>query len=123
KGRHNVTFGGSLVQADVWLENQTLIPTANFGVLATESAAGMFVGANFPGASGTDLTTAQALYGMLTGRITSLAGDARINPAGDAYVPLGPSKAQGRMREFDFYAADQWRVSANLTLSAGLRYG
>jgi hypothetical protein len=122
KGRHNVTFGASLVQADVWLANQTLIPTANFGVLATESAAGMFVGANFPGASTTDLTTAQALYGMLTGRITSLAGDARINPGGDAYVPLGPSKAQGRMREFDFYAADQWRVTANLTVSAGLRY-
>ena len=27
KGKHNVTFGGSMVQADVWLQNQTLVPT------------------------------------------------------------------------------------------------
>src|SRR5262249_19229526 len=56
------------------------------------------------------------------GRITSLTGNARINEAGDTFVPLGESKAQGRMREFDFYAADQWRLNTNLTVSAGLRY-
>jgi hypothetical protein len=122
RGKHTVTFGGSMVQADVWLQNQTLIPTANFGVLATEPAAGMFVASNFPGASATDLATAQNLYAMLTGRITSLTGDARINTAGDQYVPLGLSRAEGRMREFDFYAADQWRATPNLTLSGGLRY-
>jgi len=122
RGKHSVMFGGSMVQADVWLQNQTLIPTANFGVLATEPAAAMFVGANFPGASATDITTAQNLYAMLTGRVTSLVGDARINTAGDQYVPLGLSRAQGRMREFDFYVADQWRMTTNLTVSAGVRY-
>jgi len=59
---------------------------------------------------------------MLTGRITSLAGDARINPAGDQYVPLGLSRAAGRMREFNLYVADSWRMSPTVTLSAGLRY-
>jgi hypothetical protein len=122
RGRHNVTFGGSMVQADVWLKQQTLIPTATFNVLATESAASMFTAANFPGASATDLTNAQSLYALLTGRISSLTGTARINPAGDSYVPLGQSTAQGRMREVDFYAADQWRAGANFTVSAGLRY-
>jgi Carboxypeptidase regulatory-like domain/TonB-dependent Receptor Plug Domain len=122
RGRHSVTFGGSLVQADVWIKQQTIIPTATFGVLATESASQMFTGANFPGASQADITQAQNLYAMLTGRINSVTGTARINPAGDTYVPLGESTAQGRMREFDFYAADQWRASTNLTVSAGLRY-
>src|SRR5204862_6025682 len=75
RGKHGVTFGGSMVQADVWLRNQTLIPTANCGVLTTESAASMFTAASFPGASAADLTTAQNLYAMLTGRITSLAGE------------------------------------------------
>src|SRR5262249_48065642 len=111
-----------MVQADVWLRNQTLIPTATFGVLATESATSMFTAANFPGASQADITQAQNLYAMLTGRITSLTGNARINEAGDTFVPLGESKAQGRMRELDFYAADQWRLNTNLTVSAGLRY-
>src|SRR5438067_654877 len=109
-----------MVQADVWLKSQTLIPTANFGIVATEPAAAMFAAANFPGASQTDITQAQNLYAMLTGRITSLAGDARITPAGDAYVPLGESTAQGRMREVDLYAADTWRATTSLTISAGV---
>ena len=122
KGKHSVTFGGSFVQADVWLQNQTLVPTVTFGVLASEAAAGMFTAANFPGASTADLTQAQNLYAMLTGRVTQVAGDARITPSGDSYVPLGLSRAEGRMREFDFFAADSWRVKPSVTISAGLRY-
>jgi hypothetical protein len=122
KGKHNVTFGGSMVQADVWLQNQTLVPTVTFGLIGSESANSMFSAANFPGASTTDLQNATSLYAMLTGRIASIQGDARINPAGDAYVPLGLSKAEGRMREFDFFAADSWRVTPSVTVSAGLRY-
>src|SRR5204863_3646471 len=57
-----------------------------------------------------------------TGRVNSLTGDARITPAGDQYVPLGASRAEGRLREFDFFAADSWRTTSNLTISAGLRY-
>jgi carboxypeptidase family protein/TonB-dependent receptor-like protein len=122
RGTHSVTFGASMVQADVWLKLHTMVPTANFGLVGTDPANAMFTAANFPGASATDLTNAQNLYAMLTGRLTSLTGDARINPAGDAYVPLGESTAQGRMREFDFYAADSWRTTTNLTVSAGVRY-
>jgi len=122
KGRHNVTFGVTFVQTDVWLQNQTLVPTANFGVLATEPVDAIFNATTLPGASAADITQAKNLYAMLTGRITSLTGDARINPAGDAYVPLGKSRAQGRMREFNGYLADSWRVRPTLTLSAGVRY-
>ncbi len=122
KGKHTMLFGGSMVQADVWLQNQTMVPTANFGLQATEAADGIFNATSLPGASATDITVAKNLYAMLTGRVTSLAGDARITPAGDAYVPLGLSRAAGRMREFDFYAADKWNVSSSITVSAGVRY-
>src|SRR5262249_25363975 len=122
RGQHSVTFGGSMVQGDVWIKQQTIVPTATFGILATESATSMFSGANFPGASQTDLTQAQNLSALLPGRLTSLSGTARINPEGTEYVPLGESTAQGRTRELDFYAADQWRPTTNLTVSAGLRY-
>ena len=96
--------------------------SVTFGVLANEPAASMFTAANFPGASATDLTNAQNLYAMLTGRVSSVTGTARIRPEGDQYVPLGESKAQGRLREFDFYAQDSWRARSNLTLSGGVRY-
>ena len=121
-GKHSVTFGGTMIQADVWLENQTLVPTVGFGLVSTEPATAMFNAANFPGASAADIAQAQNLYAILTGRITSLTGDARINEAGDKYVPLGKSRAAGRMREFDLYAADSWRATPTLTISAGLRY-
>src|SRR6267143_7093230 len=50
RSKHSVTFGGSMVQADVWLKSQTLVPTVNFGLIATEAATAMFTAANFPGA-------------------------------------------------------------------------
>ena len=40
KGKHSVTFGGSFVQADVWLQNQTLVPTVTFGVVGQRSGHG-----------------------------------------------------------------------------------
>jgi hypothetical protein len=124
RGKHSVVVGGSMVQATVWLRNQTLVPSVNFGLFSSsiDPAANMFSAANFPGASQADLTNARNLYAMLTGRLISITGDARITPAGDQYVPLGQSYANGRMREFDFYGQDQWRATSNLTISAGLRY-
>ena len=120
--KHSVTFGGTMLLATVWLQSQTLVPTANFGLISTEPATAMFSATNFPGASTNDLTQAQSLYAMLTGRINNLTGDARITPDGSSYVPLGMSRAEGDMREWDFYAADTWRLRSNLTLSGGLRY-
>jgi hypothetical protein len=122
KGRHNVSFGGSFIEANVWLQRQTLVPTANFGLLTSEAVDGIFNATTLPGASAPDITQAKSLYAMLTGRVTSLAGDARITTNGDSYVPLGLSRAEGRMREFDFFAADSWRTTPSLTISAGVRY-
>jgi len=82
----------------------------------------MFTAANLPVASRTDRSNAQNLYAMLTGRIRQISAEARIDPEGDQYVPLGASKAQGWMRELDFFAADSWRARPSLTVSAGMRY-
>ena len=83
----------------------------------------MFNAANFPGASTADITQAKNLYAMLTGRITSIHGDARINEAGDTYVPLGKSARRGpdaRVRLLRRRHAGAPRRT--LTVSAGLRY-
>jgi hypothetical protein len=37
-------------------------------------------------------------------------------------VYLGTGRAQARLREFDFFAADSWRMRSNLTLNYGVRY-
>ena len=122
KGNHNLQFGAVMVQADVWLANQTLVPTAEFDLLPTEPVDAIFNATTLPGASAADITQAKRLYAMLTGRITRLTGDARINAGGDAYNLLGPSRAEGRMREFNIFMSDSWRIGPSLTVSGGLRY-
>ena len=122
KGNHNLQVGAVMVQADVWLQNQTLVPTAEFGINTTEAADAIFNATTLPGASAAEITQAKNLYAMLTGRIVRLTGDARINAAGDSYNQLGLSRAEGRMREFNVFLSDSWRATPSLTISAGLRY-
>jgi hypothetical protein len=122
KGRHSLSFGGSFLQADLWIKNQMLVPTVQFGIVPGDPADGMFVTGNFPGASTQDITNAKGLYAILVGRVSSIAADARLNEGGDKYVPLGLGLARGRMREFDFFAADSHRLTSTLTVNYGLRY-
>ena len=106
KGKHALQFGGSSSQADVWLENQH-----DGADDATSACADRIrrracsTATNFPGASTADLNQAQALYAMLTGRVTSIPATARINAGRTSTYHWDSSHAQGRMREFDFFAA------------------
>ena len=121
KGNHSIQLGGSYTQVDIWIENQTWVPTINFGVASTDAADAMFNTTNFPGASNAQLTEARDLFSMLTGRITSINSDARINPQ-DAYEFLGRSRQEARLQDYGFFIADTWRWKPNLTLNLGLRY-
>jgi hypothetical protein len=121
RGKHNTSYGFSMTQGDVWLEQRQPVPEIRFGIATGDPAAGMFTTANFPNASNANLTNARALYSILTGRITSILDNARLNESGE-YVYGGLGRQEGRMRQFGFFAQDNWRVHNNLTLNAGLRY-
>ena len=83
------------------------------GLIGSEAADGDVQRGEFPGASATDITQATEPLrdAHRPHHLDSPATRASIQ-AGDAYVPLGQSRAEGRMREFDFFAADSWRVDA-----------
>lgn len=122
RGSHSLTLGGSFERMDSWNKFQATVPTIQFGMLPTDPAIGMFTTANFPGASAAQLTAAQNYYALLTGRVSSLSGTARVNAATGKYVFSGLGLEESRLDEFSVYAQDSWRVRSNLSLNIGLRW-
>jgi hypothetical protein len=103
-----------------------MVPEIRFGLATGDPAAGMFTstgtGANFPGASTAQLNNARALYSLLTGRVTQFIANARLNEDTNQYEYLGNGFQRGYMRQWGFYAQDNWRLRNDLTINAGLRY-
>ena len=122
RGAHGLSFGGQYTQANLFLVNQTMVPTIGFGVSTDDPAAGMFVTGNFPGSSSADVGRAANIYAVLTGRVTSIAANARLNEKTGEYVYLGAGTQRGRQRELGIYAQDSWRARPSLTLNYGVRW-
>jgi outer membrane receptor protein involved in Fe transport len=121
KGAHSVTLGGTFSNYGIWLNNSSLVPRLSTGLVSGDPALGLFVAANFPGASTANVTAARDLYAFLTGRVSSITADARIDQSGQ-YVSLGTGVQRGGMMEYGGFVQDQWRWKQNLTINAGIRY-
>src|SRR4051812_40556533 len=122
KGAHNISFGGSFTHIGLWSYNQNVVPQINFGVATGDPADAMFNTTNFPNASSTNLADARALYAVLTGRVTAINADARLDENTGKYVYLARGVQRGQLHEFGGFIQDQWRARENFTINAGLRY-
>ena len=121
KGAHSIAFGGGYSDYRIWLKNSTLVPRLSTGVIGSDPALAMFNQANFPGASTGNITTAQNLYAFLTGRVSAITADARIDDSGQ-YVALGTGIQRGAMKEYGTFVQDQWRLKQNVTVNVGARW-
>ncbi len=122
KGSHSLTMGGSWTEVDLWLQNDTVVPTLQFDIVSGDPANAMFSAANFPGSSSGQRSDAGDLYAVLTGRVSAIQGNARLNENTDEYEYLGNGFQRARMREFGLFLADTWRWKPNFTVNMGLRY-
>lgn len=122
RGAHSLSFGGSYTDVKVWLKNQDLVPTVNFGVVSGDTADSMFNATNFPGASATNLNVARQLYAILTGRISSITGNGSLNESSGQYDYMGARMQRARLRDIGFFLQDNWRARSNLSVNLGLRY-
>src|ERR1035437_1223513 len=123
KGRHLLSMGVSYTKAEVWLYNQTKGPILTLGMTSSgDPADSMFTTPNFPKASSTDITNARALYSVLTGRVSAITQNERIQPDGKTYKILGASDQYGTLPEWGSFLNDTWRWKPTVTINAGLRY-
>ena len=123
KGRHSINMGVSFTQYTYWGWFETMVPTVSFGLVTGDPALSMFNTTNFPGAASTNLTAAQNLYSLLVGRVSAIAGNARLDEDTNKYTYVGKGMQRARMPEIGFFAQDSWRLRPDLTFNFGLRYG
>ncbi len=139
-GNHTFTFGGEFRYSSAF-DTGTYPPIAqNLGITDIDPAANMFNTAAvagctadtdgcFPGGLGTAnnneaLTDAEALYSLLTGRVSSISGNVPLNTLKKpyAYTPGGITKLQEEFKEGGFYFQDAWKVTPHLALNYGIRF-
>jgi hypothetical protein len=123
KGNHSFTFGGTFQRITHDQNGSNIAPTIGFGLRTQDDpAAAMFVGANFPGASNNQLGNARLLYAMLTGRVTSIGGTARLSAETGDYVYLGNLNQKSKFDSMGLFVQDSWRMTPTVTLNAGARW-
>jgi hypothetical protein len=123
RGSHSFTMGGSYAGVLNRLDEFDEVTTLTLGFdTNNDPAAGLFGAANFPGASATQLTEARNLYAVLTGRISTLGNEARLDSASGEYVYNGLFSQKSRQTSLAAFFQDSWRVSPTLTLNMGLRW-
>ncbi|MDX6497008.1 MAG: hypothetical protein QOG23_268 [Blastocatellia bacterium] len=120
-GNHALRFGAVLNFFTVLRLNAGgAIPQYNLGVGTTtpQLTTGSFAG----GISSTNLTIANQLYALLGGIIPSGQQTLNVANATSGFIPGVGIRQSYAYENYNFYAADQWRVKPQLTVNLGLRY-
>jgi len=123
RGSHLINMGGSFSQINEWMQSfgTQVIPRISFGAQSNDPIlSSVFTSSNFPGASSSDLSNAEALYSQLTGRVSSITRSVVLGDQTKTYGPNG-TVVRYRQREFGFFLQDSWKVNPRLILNYGLR--
>jgi hypothetical protein len=123
RGAHSVSMGGGYAGILNRQNGYTVVPNVVLGFDTNlDPARNMFNTTNFPSATAGQLTEARALYALLTGRVLSIGGTARLDSATGKYVYNGDLARKSRQDSYSAFIQDQWRASPTLTVNGGLRW-
>jgi hypothetical protein len=131
RGRHTLTMGGSLLYTSNWEANfgggnsggvPPSIPQLTIGVDSADPIASVLNAANIPSVRSSDLPTAQALYAVLTGRLSNITNSRAVDEKTHQYQDFSPFVRREAMTTWGLYFQDSWRILPTLTLNYGMRW-
>ncbi|HEX5735033.1 MAG TPA: TonB-dependent receptor [Blastocatellia bacterium] len=124
KGRHNFNFGASYTGATSYQQSSggNLAPNLSFNILSADPANALFTAANFPGASATQLNDARGIYALLTGKISAVTFNAKLDEETLDYSFEGTAVERNKVTGYGFYFQDYFKLKPNLNINYGLRW-
>lgn len=127
-GNHSFYFGFNWVHGTMYeLEIGTpQVPSYTTGIISSDPASAMFNTTTLPDVSSAnndrDISSAESLYALLTGRVETVNGVNYVDLATHQYQPGGGMYAREAQNYGGAYFQDSWRLRPDFTLNYGLRW-
>jgi Carboxypeptidase regulatory-like domain len=119
KGNHSINFGASLTRIGYWQNLSTAVASVSFATSSTLDPAPVNAFSFLPA---TQQAGAAQLFQVLSGRMSALNANARLDEDTNKYSYLGSLQSRAHSLEWGVYGQDNWRFRPNITLTFGLRY-
>ena len=125
RGRHTLTFGGLWKHTSFWETSfgSAGVPDYSIGIAGGDPVTGALQAA-LPSINtqNGDLSNAEGLYALLTGRVSSISGDVNVDENTHQYAEFQPETQRWAFTTGNLYAQDAFRTTSNLTLNYGLHW-
>lgn len=120
RGNHSFNFGANITRINFWQQLSTVVPSAAFVPSSTNDPAGF--NAFSPLSSAGQQQGAANLYAVLSGRLSAINANARLDEQSLKYSYLGSLISRAQSTEMGVFGQDSWRLRPNVTLTLGLRF-
>ena len=125
KGKHTILIGGIYKQTNFWETSYGTagVPTYSLGLASGDPVATTLQSAlPFINTGNGDLTNAENLYALLTGRVSGISGNVNVDENTHTYNEYQPATQRWAFKTGGLYIQDAFRISPQFTLNYGFRW-